>query len=123
MKVKSKHTALGLKGEILASDFLIKNGYAILERNWRHGRDEIDVIAWRDQVTVFVEVKTRTSGYFGFPEDAVSVSKQERMARAAEAFILKRNIHNEIRFDIISIQFNSKPPRIRHIRDAFFPST
>ena len=81
VKAKSKHSALGLKGEILATDFLIKKGYAILARNWRHGREEIDLIAWQNNVIVFVEVKARNSNHFGFPEEAVSSSKQERMAQ------------------------------------------
>ncbi len=80
----SKHNELGVKGEILALDFLTKKEYAILEINWRFEKTEVDIIARRLNTLVIVEVKTRTGNQFGFPEEAVGIEKQKNLAIAAE---------------------------------------
>ena len=113
---------LGKSGEEIAYDYLIKKGFKILEKNWRHNKDEVDIIATRGEYLVIVEVKTRSTFYFGEPQIFVNKKKQGFMIRAANAYILKNNIDNETRFDIISIVQSGDRVSIRHIEDAFYPT-
>ncbi|RLD61175.1 MAG: YraN family protein [Bacteroidetes bacterium] len=117
----AEHNILGKKGEGIATDFLIKNGYEIVERNWRTGRDEIDIIARKDNLLVIVEVKTRSTDYFGEPEEAVTTKKQMFLVRAADKYVNKYEIDDHIRYDIISIILKSGSHTINHIEDAFYP--
>ena len=73
----AKHYDLGMKGEEIAARYLAGKGYKILERNWRHGKDELDIIAANGEFLVVIEVKTRSTSFFGKPEDAVTDKKQE----------------------------------------------
>jgi len=113
---------LGRQGELIACTHLQKNGYLILERNWRFGREEIDIIAEKDDLIVFVEVKTRQTNYTGDPVMAVNESKRKVIIRTANEYILSKNLENESRFDIIGIILNSKETTIDHVEDAFFPT-
>jgi putative endonuclease len=113
----------GKKGENLAVDFLLKNGYEILEQNWRHKQYEIDIIARKASVLVIAEVKTRTGNFFGEPEEWVTTVKQNNLIKGAQAYIQQQDLDVEVRFDIISIVLSPKgaPPKIHHIEDAFYP--
>ncbi len=117
----STHNELGVKGEILACEFLQAKNYTILEINWRFARAEIDIIAKQNQTIIFVEVKTRSTDYFGFPETAVDEAKQKNMAMAAEEYLEQQNMETDVRFDVISIVMKNNQPDIHHIEDAFFP--
>jgi len=114
----TNHIKIGSKGEKLACDFLEKKGYRILEKNWRSGRFEIDIIAEEKNTVIFVEVKTRTNDYYGFPEESVNETKQEHILQAAEDYVIRNNINNEIRFDIVSIIMSRNVQKIYHIEDA-----
>lgn len=116
------HNTLGKKGESVALHFLKEKGYEILETNFRFEKDEIDIIARDGEVLVFVEVKTRSTDYFGVPEIAVKPKKIECLIRCAENYLISKNSMDEIRFDIVSIVLNSKQKKIRHIVDAFYTS-
>ncbi|NUM32437.1 MAG: YraN family protein [Bacteroidetes bacterium] len=111
----------GKKGEEAAVEYLIKKGYQIISTNKRFGKAEIDIIAKKDTEIVFVEVKTRTSDFFGFPEEFVTDKKIEMMSKAAEQFIEQNSSFTEIRFDIISVIFKNDKYQITHIEDAFTP--
>lgn len=117
----AKHIETGAKGEDTAAAYLIRKGYAILQRNWKADRCEIDIIARQGDIIVFVEVKARSNAVYGWPEDAVSEAKQENIANAAEAFLLAHNMDNEIRFDIVSVISAEKGAQVYHIQDAFAP--
>ncbi len=119
----ASHNQLGKKGEDLAVDFLKKNGYQILERNWRSGQEEIDIIASKGYETVvFIEVKTRSTSYFGYPEAAVRKEKQQHLLEAANAYLEVKNWDSEIRFDILAIIFSGDQCEdIYHIQDAIVP--
>ncbi len=117
----SKHNELGVKGEILALEYLEKKGYTILEINWRFKKTEVDIIAKEGKDLVIVEVKTRNSDSFGFPEEAVGKEKQKNLAIATEEYLEQNNLSMDLRFDVISITINNKVPKIFHIKDAFFP--
>ena len=112
---------LGKLGEAFAAEYLIKKGYQILERNWRSGHKEIDLIALENNTLVITEVKTRKSDEFGDPEIAVGRDKQQMLIRAAEAYVRYKHLDVDIRFDIISIVITDGEPMIEHIEDAFIP--
>lgn len=113
---------LGRQGEQLAYTHLLKKGYHILERNWRFGKEELDIIAKKDELIVFVEVKTRENEYLGDPVEAVTLNKQKSIIRVANEYIISHDIDLESRFDIIGIVHNKKQTRIEHVEDAFFPT-
>ena len=109
---------LGKMGEDLAINYLANKGYKILDRNWRSGHKEIDIIALDGNTLVAVEVKTRISTTFGEPDIAVGVMKQRMLIWAADAYARYHNMDVDIRFDIISIVFTNREPHIEHIEDA-----
>jgi putative endonuclease len=109
--------AKGKQGEAMAQRYLESLGYEILEENYRHGRGEIDLIALKTPVLVFIEVKYRSNEAFGDPEDFVSDQQEKQIMAAAEEYIYAINWQKDIRFDIISID---RENRIRHIVDAFY---
>ena len=113
---------LGKKGEDLAVNYLVNKGYRILERNWRSGHKEIDIVAMDGDTLVAVEVKTRKSNTYGEPDIAVGVMKQRMLIWATEAYVRYHNMDVDVRFDIISIVFTDSEPHIEHIEDAFIPS-
>jgi putative endonuclease len=119
----AQHLDLGRKGESIAKIHLENAGYEILDENWTFGRLEVDLIAYKNKVIIFAEVKTRTGNYFGEPEDFVDTRKQKLLADAADEYIYLMNHQGEVRFDIISILFaNESHYTIKHIEDAFWPS-
>ncbi len=121
-KFMAKHNKTGQLGEQLALDFLIKNGFQILEINWRHGRSEVDIIAKEGDILVFIEVKTRSSDAFGQPEEFVSKSKEKQLTKAAAAYMDLTGHEWEIRFDVVSVLKNRAGVwEIGHLKDAFFP--
>ena len=116
----ASHNDLGVKGENLAVEYLLNEGYTILERNWRYQRAEIDVLARKNDVLAIVEVKTRSSNAFVAPEDAVNKKKIKLLVMAADAFITQNDLDVEARFDIISVYKNGEKYKIHHKIDAFF---
>jgi len=117
----AKHNDLGKLGEQLAARYLIDKGYEILDENWCHGKAEIDLIAYINKQLIFVEVKTRSSIVFGYPEEFVDGTKQRLLQFAAEEYIELMNHQGEVRFDIISILFLKENHTLNHIEDAFWP--
>lgn len=119
----AQHLDLGRRGESLAKTFLEKSGYEILDENWTHGKCEVDLIAYKNSVIIFTEVKTRTGNGFGEPEDFVDTRKQRLLAEAADEYIYLMDHKGEVRFDIISILFDRNADyKLKHIEDAFWPS-
>ncbi len=110
---------LGKAGEDRAARFLAKQGYKILERNYRVPSGEIDLIALHKGEVVFVEVKTRTSDAFGAPELAVTPRKQRQMVKAALGYIKYKKLHQvPCRFDVVAINEASEK-EIELIQNAF----
>lgn len=117
----SKHNETGVKGEQIAEKFLLEKGYEVLHRNWCSGKKEVDLIAEKGDVVVFVEVKTRTTTGFGFPEDAVDYRKQAFLKEAATAFLDEFPAYKKLQFDIVSIHLASdRIKEIVHFEDAFY---
>lgn len=116
----SKHNKIGIKGEQIAEGFLLNNGYSIINRNWRAGKKEVDIIALAGNMVVFVEVKTRSGTKFLFPEEAVNYRKQQYLKAAAVIFMDTFPQYVNIRFDIISIVMNGEAVKeIMHFEEAF----
>lgn len=113
------HNEIGKLGEQLACEYLTNKGYAILETNWRLGRLEADIIAYKEGVIVMVEVKTRTSQSFGEPEEFVTAAKQQACIRLANAYMRTNWRDEEVRFDIISVVISAEQHTINHIENAF----
>src|SRR3989344_4381790 len=91
------------KGENIACEFLKKKGYKIIERNFRKGYGEIDIIAIKDKTLVFVEVKTRTSNAYGTPFEAISYFKLKSLVKTAQFDkVLKPRVPDRLRIDAIS---------------------
>lgn len=119
MKEDAKES--GRRGESLACELLEKQGYEIVKRNFRFGHGEIDIIAKKDGLLIFVEVKTRTNMEYGEPELAVTKSKQKQIIRIAKAYLYINDIHDiQCRFDVVAIMMaNFNNPTINHIVNAF----
>lgn len=114
----ARHNELGKWGEQYAADYLQSIGYDIIERDWRIGHRDIDIIARTGDGTtvVFVEVKTRTSDVVTKPDDAVDIKKIRNIGYAANNYIKTKGIVDEVRFDIISIIGNNKEnAQLEHI--------
>ncbi len=113
------HNDIGNWGESIACETLLKNGYAIVGTNVAVGKNEIDIIALKNDRIVFVEVKTRTTE-FGDPTGAIDSNKIRRLCRAADAYVRTNRIPHEVQFDVIVIIGNpGQPPKITHFPDAF----
>lgn len=116
------NTQKGTQGEEIAIAHLVKNGYEVLEKNWRFKHLEIDIIASIGNTLVIVEVKLRANDFFGMPEEFVTRSKQKKLIRAADFYIKENNINWETRFDIISIIQNPNTLKVEHLTGAFYPT-
>ena len=117
----AKHLILGQKGEDIAAEYLERHGYSILDRNWRCGHKEIDLVVTKDKFVVFVDVKTRTGTDYGDPQDFVDNRKIRRIVNSADAYLRFRCIDMDARFDIISIVVDGGEFKIDHIEEAFLP--
>lgn len=97
------HIAKGKKGEALASDYLRRKDFDIITCNWRHLHHEIDIIAVKEGVLHFIEVKTRHSFVYGYPEEAVSKKKFDSLKKGAACFLQRYPAWKRIQFDILAI--------------------
>ena len=116
----AKHNTVGKWGEDVACEKLIKDGYAIIERNWRLHHYEIDIIASKGTRIAFVEVKTRTNPKED-PIEAVDQRKMRHMVVSANVYITNSKTQLEPQFDIIGISGTPNDYTIEHLEDAFFP--
>lgn len=119
--MKSQNKGKGNKGEEIATKYLSKLGYSIIERNYRYSnKGEIDIIARDDNFLIFVEVKTRFNDKYGDPIEAITKNKQSQIKKIAEAYLYEKNITNiNCRFDVITIEKKGDKLHIEHYKDAF----
>jgi len=113
---------LGLRGELAAERFLLKQGYWIIERSFGEKVGEIDLIVSNGSSVIFVEVKARSSDVTGNPAEAVDSEKQRHITQTARLFAIKNRLENSsLRFDVVSILWPdvTRPPNITHIENAF----
>ncbi len=112
---------IGKYGEDLACEYLQKENYQIIERNFRIRGGEIDIIARDGKTLVYVEVKTRSSHKFGLPEESVNYHKIKFLERAAKFYRLQRkNLPDLERIDVVSIDLSASVPKIKLIINASF---
>ncbi len=117
---KNNRREAGRTGERIAADWLLKNGYEIVEQNYYFQRGEIDIIARDGGTLVFVEVKYRTSDRFGEPEESVTPKKQELLRRTAEGYVAERNITDtECRFDVVTVLSVNGTAHCRVLKNCF----
>ena len=118
---KPFHISLGERGEMIAWGYLVKQGYKILEKNYRCKIGEIDVIAERERRITFIEIKTRRHHGFGRPEESVHAFKQRKLIQLAQWYLKeKRKTEAAISFDVLAITFPEEGvPEIRLIPNAF----
>lgn len=114
------HNELGKIGEQLAGDYLSRNGYTILERNFIFDKAEIDIIAQKGERIAIVEVKTRNSAFFGDPQDFVTKGKIKLLVKAANEYLISNSLELEVRFDIISVLKNKTIEKVEHFENAFY---
>lgn len=120
----ASHNDLGKWGEELAAQYLREQGYTILDRDWRLGHRDLDIVARTPDGTtvVFVEVKTRTSDVVSRPQDAVDARKIRSLGAAANAYAKEFQLWDELRFDLISIIGDrAETAVLEHVEDAFNP--
>lgn len=111
---------MGNWGETVASQFLQDNNYSILDRNYFTRYGEIDIVSLREDVLVFVEVKTRSSIAFGMPEESITEKKREHLINAALLYLSEHPEYEEWEFDLITVEgkLNSINPVITNFRNA-----
>lgn len=113
------HLTLGRQGENIAQAY-VQQHCTLLHVNWKSGRREIDIIATKNNIIYFIEVKTRRSARFGWPETAVNFRKQAHIQDAASDYLCQFHLHPAaIRFDIIAITFSGETYELMHFRDVF----
>jgi putative endonuclease len=118
----AQHLETGAGGEQLACRYLEGRGFRVLERNWRSGPNELDIICTDGKFLVVVEVKTRRSAHWGEPELAVNKAKRTGIMRATQNYLNRTGNELEVRYDIVSVTLGSGEPQIEHIPDAFYPT-
>lgn len=117
---KSLNKQIGDKGEMLAKDYLEKNGLKIVERNYYKNKGEIDIIAFDKEVIVFIEVKLRNSLKYGHPLESINKKKIDKLINTASLYLQENKLESRnIRFDVVSILLNNGLYEINHITDAF----
>ena len=120
--IMAQHNEFGKAGEDAAVALLTAKGMRIEARNWRSGRNELDIVATDGSFIVFVEVKSRSSTHFGKPDEFIGPAQQKRLIAAANAFMEEHGTQLEARFDAVSVVMEGTRMRTFHIREAFYPT-
>ena len=115
---------LGLHGERIAERWLVHRGWRVIQRRYRNGHRDIDLVAESGQTIAFVEVKTRRGAAFGGPVEAVNWKKKRELSRSAFTWIDRHGRPGEsYRFDVVGVLVNGDHVRVRHVENAFSLNT
>lgn len=120
----AEHNELGKWGEDEATLYLENEGYIVIDRDWKVGKRDLDILAVSPdgKTLVVVEVKTRSGEEYQQPEEAVDVRKMRNLAIAANTYVKEQNVEKELRFDIVTaVGVGHQVKRIEHLVDAFNP--
>jgi putative endonuclease len=121
-RAKTENATIGRLGETFAAEYLARQGYEILEKNYRKPFGEIDIVARERGILVFIEVKTRHSSVYGTPVEAVDARKQRQLSRIAQDYLLNGQLSDATaRFDVIGVTLDAhnRPTQIELIKNAF----
>ena len=113
--------AIGKKGEQAVEKFLRKQKFRILERNWRAGRYEIDLVVQKGDTLHFVEVKSRKAGSLTTPEEAITQAKFDALCMAARAYLAAHPWDGEVQFDLAAVEIDGNLHEVRYIPNAMTP--
>lgn len=118
---KANKTTFGKLGEEIVTNYLISSGYKILKRNFYFGKvGEIDIIAEKDNILIFFEIKIQGTNSFGDSKYWITKTKQQKLRKTAEGYLfINKIVDQDCRFDAIFVDFCQNPPRIEHIENAF----
>ncbi|MDG1024078.1 MAG: YraN family protein [Flavobacteriaceae bacterium] len=116
----AQHNLFGQEAEQKALSFLLDKGYILLEKNYRFGKAEIDLLMQYKDTLICVEVKARSSEFFGAPESFISSKKIKLLVGAVNHYIEKYGIDFEVRFDVIAFTLNNQKWNCKHIENAFY---
>lgn len=116
----ARHNDTGHWGEDLTADYLTEHGYAIVARNWRNGKLELDIVAMKDDTLVIAEVKTRHNKDDD-PLESIDRKKILNIVHAAEAFVKRHDYPHSVRFDLFAISGTADDYTFEHVPDAFYP--
>ena len=116
-----KKSETGRRGEEIALAWLLDHGFRLLDRNWRSGHRELDLVVESAQRVHVVEVKTLTPPLLIRPYEKVDAAKQSRMVAAARHYIAFRQIRKEVQFDVVSVVLDGDRAEVEYIPEAFFP--
>ena len=111
---KAENLNIGKRGEDIARRHLEKKGYCVIEQNYRTKYSEMDLIATKDGVLVFIEVRTKTSERFGAPEDTINKQKIARLIRSAKAYLAYKKHEGPARIDAVCVVLGQEEERINH---------
>lgn len=106
----AQHNNTGRLGEAMSVEYLSGKGFRVLHRNWRHSRWEVDILAEKDGILHFIEVKTRRTKKFGNPEDSVDKKKIQNLINAAEEYLYQHPEWKRIQFDVLSVSLIKDEP-------------
>ena len=115
-----KHNEFGKEGEKIAADFLIENGYRIVQKNYRYLKSEIDIIAQKGDVLAIVEVRARSNDQIIAIADTITPKKIKLLVTGADHYVTSNELDVEVRFDVITILKNKKIFKINHLESAFY---
>ncbi|MFQ6001394.1 MAG: YraN family protein [Anaerolineae bacterium] len=119
MKSQEWRRSLGRRGEELAASYLEKEGYLILQRNYRSGAGEMDIVAQDGDCLVFVEVRARSTREYGTPEESITPSKAQRLIKVAQGYLQEQgDSAREWRIDLVAIHWSGDSYRLNHIVNA-----
>ena len=116
----AQHNSLGQRGEQMAEQYLLQHHYKILHRNWRHSHYEIDIIAEKNNVLHFVEVKIMSSKTFCLPEENVTKKKFQSLLNAADEFLYQNQQYKHVQYDVLAINlYKNSAPEFFLIEDVY----
>jgi putative endonuclease len=115
-----KHNEFGKEGEKIATDFLIKNGYVIKDKNYRYLKAEIDIIAQKENILSVVEVRARSNDQIIPIAETITKKKIKLLVMAADHYVVENSLDVEVRFDVITILKNKSIFKIEHLESAFY---
>ena len=110
----------GKHAERYALNYLLQKGYLLLAKNYRYNRAEVDLLMQKNNQLVCVEVKARSTAFFGSPESFISPKKIRNLVQAVDFFMEENHLNIEVRFDIIALLKRNNKWQIKHLKNAFY---